>query len=93
MAGGAEAGAGISMRDVGAGDEQRWRELWEGYIAFYEATVPEEITALTWRRMLETGSGVVGRVVVSGGLIEGFSISVLHPSTWTKGQRFSPSPI
>ncbi len=76
---------GIEIRDLNAGDECRWRELWADYNTFYEAHVAEAVTAETWRRIMEPGSGVGARVAQRGGRVAGFGVFVLHPSTWTIG--------
>ena len=41
-------GAKLTIRDPDSKDEAAWRRLWSGYTAFYEADVPEAVTALTW---------------------------------------------
>jgi len=72
------------IRDPAPSDEAAWRHLWAGYVAFYEAEIAEDVTAETWRRMLEPGSGLVGRLADENGRILGFTVSVLHQGTWTK---------
>jgi GNAT superfamily N-acetyltransferase len=72
----------INVRAATAADEPRWRELWAGYNAFYEAKVPESITQSTWRRILDPAAPMVGRVATVEGRVVGFSNSVLHESTW-----------
>ena len=42
----------ISVRPVVSADEAAWLELFRDYIAFYEATVPDDVIALTWERLL-----------------------------------------
>ena len=75
----------ISIRDAQASDETRWRELWKGYIAFYNASVSEEITAATWARTLDPNSSLYTRVaVLENSNIVGFTNRVLHPTTWTQ---------
>lgn len=71
------------VRAPEAGDEKRWRALWQGYVTFYRQTVPEEVTAATWARMCDPGSGVMGRVVEVDGQVDGFATCILHPCTWT----------
>ena len=75
----------IDVRAVTPADEPRWRELWAGYNAFYEAKVPESITQATWRRILDPAAPIVGRVAVVDARVVGFSNSVLHESTWAAG--------
>src|SRR6201986_385076 len=72
----------VTVRAATSADEPRWRELWAGYNAFYEANVPEAITQATWRRTLAPAAPVVGRVAEAYGRVVGFSNSVLHESTW-----------
>lgn len=64
-------------------DEQAWRRLWASYNAFYEAAVPEIVTARTWRRILDPACPIFCRLVTLDGKIVGFSNSVIHEGTWT----------
>jgi GNAT superfamily N-acetyltransferase len=70
------------IRDPLAADEAAWRELWSGYNAFYQTSVPEAVTARTWQRILDTAASVFGRVAVIDDCVAGFSICVLHEGTW-----------
>jgi GNAT superfamily N-acetyltransferase len=72
------------IRDPLPRDEADWRRLWTGYTTFYEADVPEDVTAETWRRLIARDTSVFGRVACEKDLVIGFSNSVLHPGTWTK---------
>jgi GNAT superfamily N-acetyltransferase len=67
---------------VTAADEPAWRELWDGYCEFYETVVPPEVTAVTWRRLLDPDEPVEGLIAEQDGEIVGFANCVLHPSTW-----------
>jgi len=78
--------AGIEVREASAGDESAWRELWDGYCAFYETVVPPEVTAATWRRLLEPGQPMESLVAERGGEVVGFVNYVLHPSTWATAE-------
>jgi len=71
------------IRDPKADDEAPWRDLWAQYVAFYEAEVSEAITAATWQRLLSPGSGMFGRLAEWQGTVLGFTVSVLHPGSWT----------
>ncbi|HEX4676594.1 MAG TPA: GNAT family N-acetyltransferase [Steroidobacteraceae bacterium] len=72
----------INIRAATHADEPRWRELWAGYNAFYEAKIPEPITRATWRRILDPAAPILGRVAEADGRVVGFSNSVLHETTW-----------
>jgi GNAT superfamily N-acetyltransferase len=71
------------LRDPTAADERAWRELWLGYNAFYEASIPESVTLRTWQRVLDPNSPIFGRLAVVNGDLVGLSVSVVHEGTWT----------
>lgn len=73
----------MQIRDPDTKDEAAWRRLWSGYVDFYKADVPEFVTARTWARILDPDVAVFSRLAERDGDIVGFTVSVLHPSTWT----------
>ena len=73
----------LVIRDPRPGDEAAWRLLWSGYVAFYESEVSEAVTAATWQRLFMPGSGMFGRLAEWDGAVAGFTISVVHPGSWT----------
>jgi GNAT superfamily N-acetyltransferase len=73
----------IIIRDPAATDETAWRSLWSQYNAFYEVDIPEAATARTWQRILDPAAALFGRLAAADGEVVGFSVSVLHDSTWT----------
>lgn len=80
------AGIGLRallIRDPKPADEAAWRRLWSGYVAFYEAEVSEAVTAATWQRLLTPGSNMFGRIAEWQDTVAGFTVSVLHPGSWT----------
>ena len=42
----------LDIRPIGPTDEADWRALWTVYLEFYDATVPEEVYATTFARLL-----------------------------------------
>ena len=79
----------LSVRAVTESDAAAWRRLWAGYVAFYNASLSDEITDHTWRRILDPAAPVIGRVAECGvaereGHVAGFSVSVIHEGTWTR---------
>lgn len=75
----------LTIRDPESADLKGWRPLWDAYIAFYEASVPEAVTALTWARILDPIGPVRGRLALREGRVVGFSHSILHANTWVAG--------
>ncbi|MDQ8699815.1 GNAT family N-acetyltransferase [Hyphomicrobium sp. LHD-15] len=71
------------IRDAFPSDESSWRQLWAGYLAFYESDLAEEVTAKTWERLIRRQDGFYCRVAETSGNVCGFSLSVLHSGTWT----------
>jgi GNAT superfamily N-acetyltransferase len=71
------------IRDAMPSDEPSWRKLWEGYLTFYKAEVPEEVTLRTWERLIRKQDGFLCRIAETSGEVCGFSNSVLHGGTWT----------
>lgn len=43
----------MTVRPVAPGDETAWRDLWRGYLDFYETRLPDEIYATTFRRLTD----------------------------------------
>jgi ribosomal protein S18 acetylase RimI-like enzyme len=73
----------LAIRDPGAADENAWRRLWSDYNRFYNILIPESVTKRTWQRINDPKSPLLGRLATIDNLIVGFSVSVLHDSTWT----------
>ena len=68
-----------------AGDYPQWRALFDGYLAFYEATLREVSIALVWERLLAEPSGIEGLVAVEGEQLFGFVHFHYQTSTWHDG--------
>jgi GNAT superfamily N-acetyltransferase len=78
----------IVIRDMTEEDQPRWLELWKGYCDFYETTMPDDVTAETWRRILDPGTPAFGAIVAEmDGQVVGFANYVLHPYTWAIGDQ------
>jgi GNAT superfamily N-acetyltransferase len=74
----------ISVRPVEATDEGPWLSLFRDYIAFYEATVPEDVIALTWQRLLSRADNMMALVATDeAGRALGIAALVFHRSTWS----------
>ncbi len=73
------------IRDGLAPDEAAWRGLWQGFLAYYDVNLPEEVTAFTWARLLNPASPLKARLAEVDGKVVGFAIHQHHPSTWVMG--------
>jgi len=72
----------VVVRWIEPSDEAAWRPLWQGYLTFYAATVPEAVTAHTFARFLDPAAPIGCRVAVADGRVVGFATHVLHEGTW-----------
>ena len=43
----------LDIRPITAADHAAWLPLWQGYQRFYNATIAEETSVLTWQRFLD----------------------------------------
>ena len=75
---------GLVARHVEASDFAAWQELWQGYLSFYEVTLPEGMTELTWHRLLDPQFDMHGLIAIDGaGRAVGICTYLFHPSTWS----------
>lgn len=66
-------------------DRARWAELWRAYLAFYETTLPEEIFAATWARILDPhGSISALGVRDENGRLVGIAHYLVHAHAWSQ---------
>ena len=71
-----------AIRPVAAGDRDDWFRLWQGYLDFYEKTLPLEVSEATWQKLL-AGGEVFGLVAENDSGIIGIVNCVVHANTWT----------
>jgi GNAT superfamily N-acetyltransferase len=74
----------IEIRDAAAGDHAAWLPLWDGYCAFYKATIPAEVTAATWARILDPMNPLTARLAFADGRLVGFAHHHTHLTTWDR---------
>ena len=72
----------VEVTGLQAGDRPRWTELWRAYLAFYDATLPDEVYDHTWTR-LQAGTTLHGLAARHDGHIVGITHFLFHGSAWT----------
>lgn len=73
----------LIVRPLAAADEPRWRELWTGYLEFYETAVPEDVYRTYFRRLLgDDPQDYHGLVAVSEGRLVGLTHYLFHRHGW-----------
>jgi len=73
-----------TIGDLDSGDWEQWRPLWEGYLAFYRADLPEETARRTFARLTGEDPAMFGLLAVDDhGQGIGLTHCVVHPTTWS----------
>ena len=73
----------VIIRELRAADEPQWRELWTGYLEFYEASVPEEVYQTYFRRLLgDDPQDYHGLVADRDGELIGLTHYLFHRHGW-----------
>jgi len=73
----------ITVRDLQIDDEARWRDLWAGYLEFYETSdLDPKVTDHTWSMLTGARPDVFGFVAEVDGRVVGFVHGVEHANTW-----------
>jgi GNAT superfamily N-acetyltransferase len=77
--------SGITIRPLARADRAQWEPLWQGYLAFYKTSVPDDVTDLTFARFFDESEPMHAVVAERNGKIVGIVHYIFHRSTWTKG--------
>lgn len=73
------------VRPLVAADKSAWLPLWAGYLAFYQTSVPADVTETTFARLTGPDADMFGLVAEQDRRIIGIAHCVVHRSTWAKG--------
>ena len=72
----------IKLAPLSEIDYDRWLDLWQQYLTFYETTLPLSIIEATWRNILDGSVPIYGFGAWLEDTLVGFTHVVLHPNTW-----------
>lgn len=77
--------AELVIRPIAAADRELWAPLWKSYLDFYQTTIPQEATELTWKHL--TATHQVEGLLACGtdGEALGIAHFFCHPSTFNTG--------
>ena len=74
----------VAVRPLRAGDFDRWKALWDGYLSFYRQELTDEVTSTVFARLSAGERGTLGLVAVdTDDEPVGIAHLVFHPSTWS----------
>jgi GNAT superfamily N-acetyltransferase len=73
----------LAVRAIERADEAAWRELWRGYLAFYETTRPEPIYRATFDRLTDAAvTDYAGLIATQDGTPIGLAHYIFHRHGW-----------
>ncbi len=72
----------MQIRPMTPADEAQWRDLWAGYLSFYNVNLAEEVTNGVWDRLLNPDDTTCGFVAEDEGKLVGFTHYLFHGTTW-----------
>ena len=75
----------IEIRPVGANERADWEPLWQGYLTFYKATLPQAATDTAWARFHDAAEPMFLLGAYVDGKLTGIVQYLYHRSTWTPG--------
>lgn len=74
----------LNVRLLTASDREQWQVLWQGYLTFYDTQLSDNVTNLTWQRMLGEKEQIWGfGAFDEQGNMLGFTHFLYHRSTWS----------
>lgn len=78
----------FAIRQLAAEDRGQWETLWDGYVAFYQSTIPSTVTDLTWSRLLDPEAPILGFCAARpDNTLLGIAHYLFHQVTWSAGPR------
>lgn len=80
-----QTGCDLVVRYLRGEDRPLWETLWNGYQEFYGVSFEQDLTDLTWTRLLDPQEPmhVLGALDRGGNLL-GIAHYIFHRSTWSK---------
>lgn len=73
----------LTIRPLTAADHADWHRLWTAYLAFYETTLPDQVFATTFSRLIDPAHPRQNALVAEhGGALIGLVHYIFHPHNW-----------
>ena len=73
----------VEIRPVTAADHSQWLTLWQGYLRFYETELAQEVSDMTWQRMLDPAEPTHAALAWQDGRAIGMVNFIYHRSNWS----------
>jgi GNAT superfamily N-acetyltransferase len=75
----------INIRPVGKNERAAWEALWNGYLAFYKATLAPGASDVAWQRFHDPDEPMFLLGAYADSRLIGIVQYLFHRSTWTPG--------
>ncbi len=75
----------MTIRMLEPTDHEQWLPLWKAYQAFYQVDIRDEVTRLTWQRLLDPDEPMHCAVADVDGALIGMVHYIYHRSCWSRG--------
>lgn len=76
----------MKIRPLSKSDYPQWRQLWDQYLVFYNHTLEEAQTQITFERLTSAKPEIHGLVIEVDSKLIGFTHSSFTHSTWSECQ-------
>ncbi|HCN45135.1 MAG TPA: GNAT family N-acetyltransferase [Pseudomonas sp.] len=73
----------VQILPVTAASHDAWYPLWQAYLRFYETTLADEISAVTWQRFLDPAEPTNAALAWVDGEAVGMVQWIYHRSNWS----------
>jgi GNAT superfamily N-acetyltransferase len=75
----------LVIRPLRPDERAAWEPLWNGYLSFYETSLPKEVTDVTWARLHDAGEPMFALGAYAENRLVGIAHYLFHRSCWTIG--------
>lgn len=75
----------LAIRPLSPGDRAAWEPLWQGYLTFYQSSVPAEQTDRTWQRFHDPAVPMHALGAFDGQRLIAIVHYLYHFSCWSNG--------
>lgn len=74
----------VQIVAAGAEHKAQWWPLWQAYLTFYNHSLLDEVSDLTFARCLDPAAPMALHLAVDDDAVIGFAVVVYHPSSWAR---------
>ena len=73
----------VEIKPLEKDQYDEWYPLWQGYLTFYETSLPDELTKNNWERFFDDKEPVGALGAFKDGKMVGIVHYIFHPSNWS----------